>query len=1021
MKIVPWVCFVGLSTTLSSTYGGGLEAYRIGQYMNAASQLTASKAPDPIAQYYLGRMRLYGYGQVKDNTAALASFKASAEKGFLPAQQFMARYALLVDKNPDEALVWFKKAADANDVDAQLYCAAAYLFGFGAKKNEDVAKKYYIAAARNGNATAQNALAESFLETRQLANKKLGLLWLNKAVALLHPGAQVRLGELYLRGELVERDEKKASELIDLALKQGYQPALYAMGELEEAKSNYQDAQQWYVKAVKVGDHRAEIALSRLYFNEKAPFYDPHNGFLWMLKAAQNGMVEAQKNVAIMYQKGQGVEKNDMLAKSWLTKKNVAVKPTFDTLNQTVARWLTHGVASQLSETTYQLRGILSSWHNTLSLKEKHYNAAPRMDWVSRATLFQPRFVMVQPNRISMSEYYQALVSSLGAINQDVLVFPNDASTSLFAKSKPDIELQQRAVLGDVNAQMELGQRLQYGLGIEKNLEQAVQFYKMAAIQQDLAALYHLGSLYLEGSVEGMSRKQGYDLLVEAAFKGYPYAQYAVARLNEQGYRDASGKEWVKANPEQARAMYQLASVNHYGPAQYRLAELMVRDKAVDLSREGALKRHQMIRDLYRGALEQGVASAAVPLAYYDAMDPTKQKEAFLAAQKAAQAGNKQAALLVGLMSDRGLAVEANPSEALKWYQQASGNPVSAFVLGTYLSQGLGMTQDRVKGQTLLKQAADAGFSYALLNLAILNKENHLNFIPELEQSLNAGNSTAGLLLADYALNSDPSGPGVKKAREIYTHFASQGQQESAVKLGYLLEHGLGGAVNLPEAQKWYQTAAMQGDATAQYLLGRWYQLGANQRVPEDDLARKWYSSAQSTYAPAAVALGFLYETVHDRYDMAFKAYQWAANHGNAVAQYNLGLMYEQGKGRLVDLMLAKSWYEKAAIQGEKHAMVQLASLFAHGEGGIARDETQALAWYKKSALLGDCDALYHLGMCAEQGQGLQKNNQEALRYYMAAANQGHVNAIQAVARLQQQGVALVPKTTTNATPLQGA
>ena len=45
-----------------------------------------------------------------------------------------------------------------------MYCAAAYMFGLGTKKNPDTARRYFIDAAKNGNAIAQYTLALIFLK-----------------------------------------------------------------------------------------------------------------------------------------------------------------------------------------------------------------------------------------------------------------------------------------------------------------------------------------------------------------------------------------------------------------------------------------------------------------------------------------------------------------------------------------------------------------------------------------------------------------------------------------------------------------------------------------------------------------------------------------------------------------------------------------------------------------------------------------------------------------------------------------
>ena len=51
-------------------------------------------------------------------------------------------------------------------------------------------------------------------------------------------------------------------------------------------------------------------------------------------------------------------------------------------------------------------------------------------------------------------------------------------------------------------------------------------------------------------------------------------------------------------------------------------------------------------------------------------------------------------------------------------------------------------------------------------------------------------------------------------------------------------------------------------------------------------------------------------------YKKAFEWYKKAAKQGFAKAQYNLGIMYQNGQGVDVNYKKAFEWYEKAAEQG---------------------------------------------------------------------------------------------------------
>src|SRR5674476_586003 len=76
---------------------------------------------------------------------------------------------------------------------------------------------------------------------------------------------------------------------------------------------------------------------------------------------------------------------------------------------------------------------------------------------------------------------------------------------------------------------------------------------------------------------------------------------------------------------------------------------------------------------------------------------------------------------------------------------------------------------------------------------------------------------------------------------------------------------------------------AEKGDANAQFVLGRKYDIGKG--VPQD-------------YAEAA------------------KWYRMAAEQGHAEAQFNLGMLYDEGRGVSQDYAEAAKWYRKAKDQG---------------------------------------------------------------------------------------------------------
>ena len=83
-------------------------------------------------------------------------------------------------------------------------------------------------------------------------------------------------------------------------------------------------------------------------------------------------------------------------------------------------------------------------------------------------------------------------------------------------------------------------------------------------------------------------------------------------------------------------------------------------------------------------------------------------------------------------------------------------------------------------------------------------------------------------------------------------------------------------------------------------------------------------------------------------YKTALKEWQSLADQGNASAQYNLGVMYDNGKGALKDYKQAAKWYQKAADQGFARAQFNLGVMYAYGEG-VLKDLSKAKYWIKKA------------------------------------------------------------------------
>jgi len=123
---------------------------------------------------------------------------------------------------------------------------------------------------------------------------------------------------------------------------------------------------------------------------------------------------------------------------------------------------------------------------------------------------------------------------------------------------------------------------------------------------------------------------------------------------------------------------------------------------------------------------------------------------------------------------------------------------------------------------------------------------------------------------------------------------------------------------------------------------------------------------------PVASAVAGPYEdgvAAYERgdYSKAVELFRKAAEQGNADAQFNLGQMYDQGKGVKQDYAKAVELFRKAAKQGNADAQYNLGQMYDKGKG-VKQDYAKAVAWYGKAAEQGDAYAQYNLGVAYREG-----------------------------------------------------
>lgn len=209
-------------------------------------------------------------------------------------------------------------------------------------------------------------------------------------------------------------------------------------------------------------------------------------------------------------------------------------------------------------------------------------------------------------------------------------------------------------------------------------------------------------------------------------------------------------------------------------------------------------------------------------------------------------------------------------------------------------------------------------------------------------------------------------GQGTEKnllqAKHLFLRAALQNHREARTALGFMYASGLGVDKNMQLALLWFLAAAKQNEKVAQHNLGNIYFVG--------------YFDGKDIKQDDAKAVHFFWHS---------------AVQGHAPAQFNLGCLYEMGRGIEKNDKEARRWYRLATLAGESRATESLAAMHCHR--GVEMGAVEDFNLLKGLVENNKASVQYALGLMYGYGCGIQKNLAEAAKYYKLAADQNHVNA----------------------------
>jgi len=185
------------------------------------------------------------------------------------------------------------------------------------------------------------------------------------------------------------------------------------------------------------------------------------------------------------------------------------------------------------------------------------------------------------------------------------------------------------------------------------------------------------------------------------------------------------------------------------------------------------------------------------------------------------------------------------------------------------------------------------------------------------------------------------------------------------------------------------------------------YRDGLAARSAGDDTAAAAFfeSAAEAGHAAAAYELGLAYQNGKGRpinHDEANKWVGIAADRGEPRALYLIGVTYALGEGVEQNDEVASAYFSEAANRGHSYAQYLLAEAYANGRG-VPKDPEWAMVWYGKAARQGHREAQFAYGALLGTGTGLPKDEAKAYGWFILAERAGHPQAPQLRAALAQR------------------
>jgi len=411
-----------------------------------------------------------------------------------------------------------------------------YYEGIGVPQNLEEAARWIMKSAESGNTEAQYLLSEMYAKGKGLAEDGANKIkWMRKAAEAGHAKAQYEIGqEISIGrpwlGRLNQTDKEEGVKWFVKSADQGYAPALYALGNCyylgEGVSESNEKAESFYRKAADQDYKDAKIVLGRMFIRHEAEPRDSaeRTTFERMAREDSPKVLEIDDEGEIWVTDFDGLrrrcesdETGTVHVPGKVQLKGAYLETEGYKQNDKTKRCVT------LNAETF---GRLASFNaNKLKLNKQYYYFQWYLvgsDAVMR-TLYphdEPHGYTMEKPQISGPPNYKTLMEAhefpLNIIAQFRIAeslrlasYRTAGDNSPPCVRIPEIEfrwIKRVAEYGHAEAQYELANLYDKGLGVEKSLSLAAKWYLKSAEQGNVDAQCKVGYLYLLG--QGLPRDE---------------------------------------------------------------------------------------------------------------------------------------------------------------------------------------------------------------------------------------------------------------------------------------------------------------------------------------------------------------------------------------------------------------------------------------------------------------------------------------------------------------------------------